>query len=574
VHGNAFADEYLVELSLVGISLVVNTTVTGFTQMTFVVPTSISSLVSAGRSYDMIISNFFHASGTGNNRNLLSQMHEAIPFNNHLDSQKCSTLTVQSNPIIFGIDPSVVYFMFPAVVTLSGTNFISSSNCQASVSNISTSQNSTSCNIVSFQSVIITFESKIAVFGYANLSVAFSNPPQKLSFPILISAIIPKLDAVSSSYNAKFGSVVSMTGTDLLTSSSCFVSTFSSFGWVNISSECTVDSSSQLSFRLSFVSSESSSVVNVLRVTFSNTGYPGMSIELSSLPRYPCASSHCTFMSPDFNVLRIIGNSNNFSAIMPPFLMTTGAQSFLKIYSIDEFRTKHTSGGHLYYVMPSELPLSFHSSFATDNLDGTYNAAIVPNHIGPCKIDVLRLTSGNILAEFFDGDPSLQASLKIRAEMHGSINFESQLEDISYSAIRWSGFLRPSMNILYTLHIYATGSVRIWIDHNLVLNRTDIPSINGSTVLVKLSPIRAYHFIFDYMRRETLASVQLKWSNNAEPLSIIPSKHFLHGVHHAGSPLLVTTVAGPVSSFSGLSGVVTLLTAGKMSYLTLTYSIH
>jgi hypothetical protein len=91
VHGNAFADEYLVELSLVGISLVVNSTVTGFTQMTFVVPTSISSLVSAGRSYDMIISNSFHASGTGNNRNLLSQMHEAIPFNNHLDSQKCST---------------------------------------------------------------------------------------------------------------------------------------------------------------------------------------------------------------------------------------------------------------------------------------------------------------------------------------------------------------------------------------------------------------------------------------------------------------------------------------------------
>jgi hypothetical protein len=574
VFGNAFADEYLVELSLIGTSSVVNATVTGFNQMTFVIPTSISSLFSAGRSYDMIISNFFYGSGTGNNRNLLSLMHQTVPFNNYLDSHICSSFTVQSNSIVFGIDPSVAYFMFPSVVTLSGTNFISSSNCRASVNNISASQNSTSCKAVSFQSVVVAFDTKLAVFGFANLSVEFSNPPQKLSFPILISAIIPKLDAISSSYDAKFGSVVSVTGTDLLTTRSCSVSSFSSFGWVNISSECTVHSSSQLSFRLSFLSSESFSVVNVLRVTFSNTGYPGMSIELSSLPRHPCASSHCTFISPDFNVLRIIGDSNNFSAILPPFLMTSGAQSLFKIYSIDEFRMRHTSGGHLFYVMPSGLPVSFNSTFATDNLDGTYNAAVVPNHVGPCKIDILRLTAGNILAEFFDGDPSLAASLKLSSEMHGSINFESQLKDISYSAIRWSGYLRPNMNILYTLHVYATGGVRIWIDYNLVLNRTDIPSNNGSTVLVYLSSVRAHHFIFDYMRRKTLASVQLKWSNNAEPLSIIPSKHFLHGVHHAGSPLLVPIVAGPVSSFSALSGALTLLTAGNVLHLTLIYSIH
>jgi hypothetical protein len=244
--------------------------------------------------------------------------------------------------------------------------------------------------------------------------------------------------------------------------------------------------------------------------------------------------------------------------------MTAGAQNLLKIYSIDEFKLKHTSGGNLFYVKSSGMPISFESSIALDNLDGSYNSVIAPNQIGSCKIDVLRLTEGALLAEFFDGDPSLSSSLRLNIEMHNSINFESPFKHLSYSAVRWTGYLRPDLNMLHTLHVYATGGVRMWLDHKLVLNRTHIPSINGVAVPVSSSSIGAHEFIFEYMRLEPLVSVQLKWSSNAETLAIIPSRHFYHANHHAGSPISVPVLAGPVSSFSKLSGAVTLFTAGKL----------
>jgi hypothetical protein len=357
-----------------------------------------------------------------------------------------------------------------------------------------------------------------------------------------------------------------MTGTNLLTSRACSVSTIGSFGWVNLSSECIVHSSSQLSFRLSHLNDEFMAILNVLRVSFSNTGFPSMSIELSSLPKYPCVSLHCTLISTDLNVLRILRDDDGFSAILPPQLMTAGAQNFLKIYSIDRYTLKRTSGGALFYVLPTGMSNLFIPTFAADNLDGSYSAAIVPRYIGACSADVLELVAGTLLAEFFDGDPSQPSSSKLYSEMHDSINFESQTKHFSYSSIRWTGYLRPHADALHTLHVYARGGgIRIWLDHKLVLNNFDISSSNGSTILLNLTFARVHYLVADYIRRETPASVQLKWSNDMERLTIIPSKHFHHGNHHVGSPFSVLTVAGPVSSLSELTNAITLFTAGEHS---------
>jgi len=245
--------------------------------------------------------------------------------------------------------------------------------------------------------------------------------------------------------------------------------------------------------------------------------------------------------------------------------MTAGAYNFMRIYSIDEFKFKRTSGGDLFYVMPSGTSISFVPSYASDNLDGSYRAEIVPHSIYCCSIDVLRLTAGTLLAEFFDGDPSWSLPSNLNVEMHNSIDFESKPEQFSYSAIRWTGYLRPNINMLHTLHVYSIGGVRIWLDHKLVLNHTDIPISNGSTILVHLSPNQAYHLVVEYMRLTlaAAASINLKWSSNSEPMTIIPAKNFHHWTHVAGSPISVSTVAGPVSSISDLSGVVTLVTAGN-----------
>jgi hypothetical protein len=249
----------------------------------------------------------------------------------------------------------------------------------------------------------------------------------------------------------------------------------------------------------------------------------------SYLPAYTCASLHCTLIAADLHVLQVSRDDTAFSAILPPFSMTAGAFNFLTIYSLDEFKLKRTSGGDLFYVMPSG-------------------------------------TSGSFLAEFFDGDPSWSLSSSNQFEMHHSIDFESKPGDFSYSAIRWTGYLRPNVNAIYTLHVYAIGGVRIWLDHKLVLNHIDIPISNGSTILVNLSANLAHHLMVEYMRMrlEASAIINLKWSSSAEPLIIIPAKNFHHGTHLAGSPFSVSAVAGPVSNISDLHKLVTLVTAGNI----------
>jgi len=564
VVGNGFVEQYVLVLSLSGIPIVVNTTSLGLTQLTFLVPYSISSLISSGRSFDLAISEIHSSSETGKKRNLLTLTQNAIlSHSTPSPYRSCSAMMVQVYPTIFNIDPSVVYSNFPAVITLYGTNFIRDGTCQAFIINISSVHNSTYCRVISFQSVVVTFESNVAIYGYSNISIVFFNPFQNILFPILVSDAFPKLDHISISYNVKFGSIVTIAGTDFLTSRSCLVSTLSSTGWANISSECIVHSSSKLSFRMSYVQRESIFVVKVLRVSFSNTGFPGMSIELTSLPKYLCSSLHCTHVSADLHVLRIFSDESSISTILAPFSMTAGQESSLRLYSIDEFKVRRTSGGELFYVTPSSMSLSFDPIFASDNLDGSYSATIVPRHIGSCAVDALRLTAGYLLAEFFNGDPSWSSSSKVHIEMHNSIDFASRPTDFPFAAIRWTGFLRPNVDMPHTFFVYALGGIRIWLDHKIVLNHSDIPHSNGSAFVVNLSASRAHHLIVEYMRLETLASVQIKWSCNIEALAIIPSKHFYHGSHLEGSPFSVPTLPGAVSSFSALSDVVTLFTAGN-----------
>jgi hypothetical protein len=178
----------------------------------------------------------------------------------------------------------------------------------------------------------------------------------------------------------------------------------------------------------------------------------------SYLPAYTCASLHCTLIAADLHVLQVSRDDTAFSAILPPFSMTAGAINFLTIYSLDEFKLKRTSGGNLFYVMPSG-------------------------------------TSGSFLAEFFDGDPSWSLPSSTQFEMHHSIDFESNPGDFSYSAIRWTGYLSPNVNAIFrsagvankrVVFMYTDSQIKfssMLEGINNILNTGEVPNLFPSDEL-------------------------------------------------------------------------------------------
>jgi hypothetical protein len=235
----------------------------------------------------------------------------------------------------------------------------------------------------------------------------------------------------------------------------------------------------------------------------------------------------------------------------------------MTVFSFDEFHSRRSSGGELFYIQPSQMSQSFSPLFALDHSDGSYSAGIVPRLTGPCTVDVLQLTEGSLVAQYFDSDPSSQYSTIIHSEMQNSIDIASGSGHVSYSAVRWAGYLRPNTDMIHTLHVLVSGGVRIWIDDDIVLNRSASAFGSEFLVLVNISFLRAHHLVVDYLRYQAPALFTVKWSSNAEVLQVIPSKNFLHAAHVAGSPFSVFVSAGPVSRVSEVCNVVTVYTAGK-----------
>ena len=114
-----------------------------------------------------------------------------------------------------------------------------------------------------------------------------------------------------------------------------------------------------------------------------------------------------------------------------------------------------------------------------------------------------------------------------------------------YVTARWHGKVRPTTTELYTLHVVADDGVRLWIDHNLVVDAWESSSSGIEKRAEVAFTAGAFHDIKMEYREETgPAMVSLSWSSNSIVRQIIPSSVFYRAEHIVGSPHQIVVVPG------------------------------
>ena len=112
--------------------------------------------------------------------------------------------------------------------------------------------------------------------------------------------------------------------------------------------------------------------------------------------------------------------------------------------------------------------------------------------------------------------------------------------------------MRPQTSEPYTFYLRADDGVRLYVDHELLLDMWEVHSIEKN-VVVPLTAGSFHDLKLEYKEITGDAHVQLEWSSRSIRKQVIPSSQLFHPSHIAGSPLLTSVSPGaadyPYSDF-------------------------
>ena len=105
-----------------------------------------------------------------------------------------------------------------------------------------------------------------------------------------------------------------------------------------------------------------------------------------------------------------------------------------------------------------------------------YTASYTPNATGPYALAVRQLTRGGLSADYFDNQWLLDEPVMQRIDP--SINFDWGTGAITtygrdYVSVRWTGKVVSPTTEEYTFYLEADDGVRLWLDHDLMLDAWD-----------------------------------------------------------------------------------------------------
>lgn len=120
-----------------------------------------------------------------------------------------------------------------------------------------------------------------------------------------------------------------------------------------------------------------------------------------------------------------------------------------------------------------------------------------------------------------------------------------------YVSIRWSGFVKPEFDEVYTFKVQVNDSVRLWIDGELVIDEYDYNLDENQqfvehefTTLYPLSSQSLVDIKIEYKENRGETLVRLLWESINQPSSLIDQNHlFYYFEPLKDSPFTVTTLA-------------------------------
>lgn len=94
-----------------------------------------------------------------------------------------------------------------------------------------------------------------------------------------------------------------------------------------------------------------------------------------------------------------------------------------------------------------------------------------------------------------------------------------------YFSVRWSGYVVPSYNEIYTFTTKSDDGVRLYINGNLLINDWNTHGEKGNSAAVQLVAGQPYNIVLEYFQYNGPASVKLYWSSFSQKTEIIPRSH-------------------------------------------------
>ena len=161
-------------------------------------------------------------------------------------------------------------------------------------------------------------------------------------------------------------------------------------------------------------------------------------------------------------------------------------------------------------------------------------------------VAVMHIQSGGLDASYFDNQWLMDEPVIERID--DVLDFDWGLGPITnygrdYVSIRWWGKLKPETTDTYTFFITADDGVRLFIDHDLIIDMWQLDSVEKKAS-IQLVADTFYDIKMEYKDETGKAHIRLEWSSNAIKRSLIPSDQLYYATHISGSPFSTEVVPG------------------------------
>jgi len=91
-----------------------------------------------------------------------------------------------------------------------------------------------------------------------------------------------------------------------------------------------------------------------------------------------------------------------------------------------------------------------------------------------------------------------------------------------YFSVRWTGYIVPRFNEVYTFTTKSDDGVRFYLNGQILINDWNSHGEKENSTTVQLTANQPYSLVVEYFQNNGPASMKLYWASNSQPREIIP----------------------------------------------------
>jgi len=178
--------------------------------------------------------------------------------------------------------------------------------------------------------------------------------------------------------------------------------------------------------------------------------------------------------------------------------------------------------------------------------NGLYAASYTSPRDGKYSLDVRVAEYGGLTGEYFDNNELVDPPSFVQTDSVFDFNWSDDGKE-SISSIRWTGYIKPSFDEIYSFSAYANGDFWLWIGDELIFDHhhegREYIEVSGRTS----NALKANQLIdikIEHRKNTESQTLQLRWRSTSQPLSEIdPYRLYWIASQIDGSPFEISPEA-------------------------------